>query len=309
MVLKSTTKAALEPGSGSSAVPGSARTSNRASGAWDMAGTNALKTSFANLRNSSQAPYGAPTGPRVGRPKSTLNMMMNVQTPSVVAANLGEMSINGDPQSQDWDPNNAKYYDPSEGPAGSTMTTPWRNNTAANQASSIRSVREPFVSQYCKVSNKTRQDFRLGEIITVPYHTSNTNTNIDPDDDCLTLTVVGPAYSKQRMMVVLFIHIQDLYCLPLYTFGNRGLKGKPDYLKKEYVCMANDGDEGFVNQGVHTPVIVQAHHEVKPNTTVHLTGGVRIGCNEWVHSVGRLTQDTYYELVGLWSDIVSGAKK
>lgn len=72
--------------------------------------------------------------------------------------------------------------------------------------------------------------------------------------------------------------------------------------------MANDGDRGFVNQGIHRPVIIRAHYPVLPNTTVHLAGGLRVGCNEDVNSVGRLTQDSYYELVGVWSELVNGAK-
>jgi hypothetical protein len=131
---------------------------------------------------------------------------------------------------------------------------------------------------------------------------------VTPDDDCLTLTIVGPAYSKRRMMVVLFIHMQDLYCLPLYSFSNRGLKEKPEHLKKEYVCMANDGDADFVNQGKYPPVRVQANHPLSENTTVHLTGGVRVGCNEYMGSVGRLTRKAYYELVAIWSQLVNGAK-
>jgi hypothetical protein len=235
-------------------------------------------------------------------------MVTNVQTPSAVAANLGDMNINGGLRTQGWNPNNEKYYNPSEDPTGSTMTKPWRDNTAASQVSSTRSIRPPYLSEYCKTTNYTCRHFRLGEVITVPYHTSNTNPHVAADDDRLTLTVVGPAYSKKRMMVVLFIHIQDMYCLPLYSFNNRGLQGKPEHLKKEYVCMANDGDEDFSNQGVRPPVIIQAHHPVLENTTVHLTGGVRVGCNELVHSAGRLTQDTYYELVGVWSELVNGAK-
>ena len=303
MVLKPATKGTLDPGSGGSAAPGTAQFSKRT---WDMGGTNALKTSLANSRNPNQAPHGAPTGPRAGRAKSNMNMMMNAQTPSAVAADLGNMNINGGPQTQGW--NSTKYYDPSEGPTGSTMTTPWRDFTVASQVSSARSIRPPYLSEYCKTTSYTRHNFRLGEVITVPYHTSNTNPHVDPDDDRLTLTVVGPAYSKKRMMVVMFIHIQDMYCLPLYSFNNRGLQAKPEHLKKEYVCMANDGDIGFVNQGVHPPVIIQAHHRVLDNTTVHLTGGVRVGCNELVHSAGRLTRKSYYGLVGVWSELVNGAK-
>lgn len=307
-ILKTTTKAALEPGSASTAVAGTAQSSTRATNIWDMGGTNALKSSLANSLNPNMALRGTPPiGRRAPQAKSALNMMMNVQTPSEVAVNLGNMNINGS-QTEGWNSNNAKYYNPSESPTESTMTKPWRDHVAASEASSTRSIRPPYLSEYCKTTNYTRRHFRLGEVITVPYHTSNANPHVDPDDDRLTLTVVGPAYSKKRMMVVLFTHIQDMYCLPLYSFSNCGLQGKPEHLKKEYVCMANDGDTGFVNQGIHPPVIIQAHHPVFENTTLHLTGGVRVGCNEWVHGAGRLTQKSYYALVGVWSELVNGAK-
>jgi hypothetical protein len=306
--LKPTMQTSLGPGASSPAIPVTAKSSNGASGAWDMNGTNALKTSLANSRAPPQAPRGAPTGPRAGRPKSTLNMMMNVQTPSEVAANMRNMNIN-DTVPQDWNPNNEKYYDPSAGPTRSTATMPpWRNSNAPSRASSSRSVRQPFNTKYCVSSNFKRQDFNLGDVISVPFHTGNTNPNLGPDDKNLTLTIVGPAYSKRRMMVVLYIYMQDLYCLPLYTFGDRGLKEKAEHLKKEYVCMANVGDQLFVNQGPHAYVQAQMNHKVKPNTTVHLAGGQRVGCNEDIFIGGRLTKKTYYELVEVWSKVVDVAK-
>jgi len=305
-VLKPGMKATLAPGTDSSPVPGPTPSSHRTSNVWDQSGTNAIKSSLAAARNPYQASRGAPTGPRATLPKSTL--MMNVQTPSDMVTDLENLNINRT-QNKDWKPNHTQYYDPSHGPTRSTMTTQWRNTNAASRAGSTRSfARQPYFSEYCRASNYTRRDFRLGDVITTPFHTSNTNPHVTPDDNCLTLTAVGPAYSKRRMMVVLFIHIQDLYCLPLYSFGNRGLKEKSDHLKKEYVCMANDGDEAFVNQGIHPPVIIQAHHPVLPNTTVHLTGGVRVRCNEDMHNAGRLTRDSYYELLGVWSELVNGAR-
>jgi hypothetical protein len=158
-------------------------------------------------------------------------------------------------------------------PKSTMTTTPYRTTIAPSQVSSTRSVRAAHYTDICRMSNFTRRDYRLGDVIAGPFHTSNTNPHVEQNDERLTLTCEGPAYSKRRMMVVLFIHIQDLYCLPLYSFGNRGLREKPEYLKKEYVCMANEGDEGFVNQGVYAPVEIKARRPVTANTTVHLAGG------------------------------------
>jgi hypothetical protein len=62
----------------------------------------------------------------------------------------------------------------------------------------------------CKISNYTRRDFKLGDVIAAPFHVANTNPNVLSNDDRLTLTCEGHAYSKRRMMVVLFVHQYDL---------------------------------------------------------------------------------------------------
>jgi hypothetical protein len=299
-------KAAAKPGNGLN--PGSqtpARNPNTLTptpGIWSNGGTNTLKSGLAAARAPSQAPSRAP------RPKSV--MMPANATPSALASGMNNLNLaNASTKNQDWRAKDA-VYNPSMGPTKSTMTTtPYRTTTAPSQVSSTRSVRAAHYTDICRMSNFTRRDYRLGDVISGPFHTSNTNPHVEQNDERLTLTREGPAYSKRRMMVVLFIHIQDLYCLPLYSFGNRGLREKPEYLKKEYVCMANEGDEGFVNQGVYAPVEIKARRPVTANTTVHLAGGLRVGCNEDVTSVGRLTRKSYLELVELWEGLVGAARR
>jgi hypothetical protein len=117
---KGSTNMVLKPGMKPAQEPGPAQSSHRASGAWEPGGTHALfqKTSLANSRNPFRAT--PPTGPR---PKSHLNMLTNAQTPSGVADNIGSMNIN-DAETQNWNPDNKKYYDPSAGPTRSTATAP-----------------------------------------------------------------------------------------------------------------------------------------------------------------------------------------
>jgi hypothetical protein len=73
--------------------------------------------------------------------------------------------------------------------------------------------------------------------------------------------------------------------------------------------MANEGDASFVNQGIYAPVEIRARRPVTANTTVHLAGGLRVGCNEDVTSVGRLTRKSYLELVELWEGLVGAARR
>lgn len=175
-------------------------------------------------------------------------------------------------------------------------------------AAAARSVRNLFQNAVCVLSNYTRRDFYVGDVIAAPFHTANTNPNADPKDPFLTFTSVGPAYSKRRMMVVLYIHQQDLHCLPLYSFSGRGLAAKAQQQQHEYACLRNAGDKTAF-PGPYEPLEIVAHRPIDgKNTTVHLTGGLKVGCNEDITPVGRLTQDSYYALQTIWNQVVKGAQ-
>ena len=73
--------------------------------------------------------------------------------------------------------------------------------------------------------------------------------------------------------------------------------------------MANEGHEDFVNEGMYPPVEVRANRPLLVTTSVHLTGGLRVGCNEDISAVGRLTKKSYQELVELWDKIVGFARE
>lgn len=300
--------------------PRSYNKSNRLnSGIFGHAGSHALANNLAAARAPSNAPkgprpksfivppgqtpppYNAPKGPR---PKSVV--LLSGQTPSRVASEMDNLELNGS-QNPDWRSRRpSPTYDPSMGPTQSTVTSPQPIPTKPRSqfSNTSRNSRMPFSSKYCKLSGFTRRDFRIGDLISAPFHVANTNPNVNPCDERLTLTVEGPVYSKRRMLVVLFIHAQDLYCLPLFSFGNRALSAKPVWLRDEYVCIANEGDENFVNEGSHKIVWVEARRAVKASTTLQLTGGIRIGCNEDIALVGRLARESYYYLRELWAEIV-----
>jgi len=286
--LKSAIKTALAPTASASNATQNATAPNP----WSSGRTNALKSALASARNPSQAP----------RQKSV--MMTVPPTPSDVAARMNNLTIKA-PDAQSW--RATGIYDPSVGPTPSTMTTKWRQTNAPSRVTD-RSRRQAFTNAVCKISNYTRRDFKLGDVIAAPFHVANTNPNVKPEDQRLTRTCEGHAYSKRRMMVVLFIHHYDLFCLPLFSFSGRGLTEKPDHIKHEYVCMKNVGAQNFVNHGVHSPIEIQAHHPVTDSTTVHLTGGLRVGCNEDITRVGRLTEKSYFRLVETWEKVVEEAQ-
>lgn len=286
-------KGATAVSAGNAAAPSQNALPTGPAPAWQSPGVNALKSALSTARNPNLAP----------RPKS---VMMNVPaTPSAVAGQMANLHVSA-PQAPDW--RSARVYDPSVGPTRSAMTTNWRSSAVGSNATS-RTGRQTFQNAVCTLSNLSRSDFHLGDVIAAPFHVANTNPNASPSDPRLVRTVEGFAYSKRRMLVVLFVHAQDMYCLPLYSFGNRGLHAKPDVLKKEYVCMRNAGDKVFANEGPHEPIAVKCRRPLTEATTVHLTGGIRVGCNEDITAVGRLTEEGYGNLLDLWKALVAEAQE
>lgn len=196
-------------------------------------------------------------------------------------------------------------FNPSEGPSPSAAPGNWRaRSRAPSQASGYSTQQPPIRTDIYVSSGKRRGDFCLGEVISLPFHQSNTNPQTNPADYHLGKTWLGPAFSKRRMMVVLFIFHESMFCLPLYSFSERGITARPEHIQKEYVCMKNVDDVNFVNDGLYPPVEVKARLKpLSPETTIQMTGGMRVSFDEEVANVGRLTQKSYRHLVRLWQGV------
>lgn len=86
------------------------------------------------------------------------------------------------------------------------------------------------------------------------------------------------------------------------------MRAKPVSQQNEYASLRNLGERG-VQQGPHKPVEMSAHRPIDgSNTTVHLTGGIKVACNEDITRVGRLTQQSYYDLLETWNKLREGAE-
>lgn len=151
--------------------------------------------------------------------------------------------------------------------------------------------------------------FRKGDIIAIPFHTANTNPNVDPTrDDQWQMTVWGPVYSKRRMVVVLWVYQRDMFCLPMYTFEHTGLRQKHRNILHEYVAVKNAG-KPHVPQGQYPAIeVVSYRKDMDPDSSIVLTGGVRVGCNEDITWSGRVTKKSYLELVALYQRVVDQAQ-
>ena len=217
---------------------------------------------------------------------------------STVVNNFGNVNINPGPNP------NAPVFTPSQGPAPSVALG---NNRAPSRAPSLRSnksYRGRIHNAVCTLSGLTKADFAKGQIISVPYHTANMNPNLDATDRHLRITCDGPVYTKRRMMVVLWTYLQDMYCVPLYTWQFQGLTSRPPFLRKEYVAIKNVGDpDQNENPGNYPAIEAQLYNPLHKMSTVYITGGVKIACCEDIKKCGRLTESGYQQLLALWRDL------
>ena len=188
------------------------------------------------------------------------------------------------------------------------MTVPWKQASAAPSHKTGRSIRQAIRTAVCVLSGKTKRDYKRGDIISLPYHTPNMVVNTDPNDRRLKLTCEGPVYSKRRMVVILWIHAEDMFCLPLFSHQGTGLRKKPEYRLKEYVCVKNVGDDDFENEGAYKAVEARCHHDLDRSTTIHITAGLKVDCNENTRHVGRIEKRSYNELVNLWEGLNEQAR-
>ncbi|RMY68348.1 hypothetical protein D0864_11363 [Hortaea werneckii] len=199
----------------------------------------------------------------------------------------------------------AAPYNPSQGPTASQITTPWRTAKTNRSKAGFPSATRGINTAVCKLSGYTKKDFLKGEVISLPFHCANTNPHVDPNtDDRWRSTVEGPVYSKRRMMVILFIYEQDMLCLPLYTWNKGGISRRPACLKKEYVGLKDAKNNEYVNYGDYNPVVIEGNRRpMHEHSTVVLSAGCKVGCNEDILSVGRLTERSHDYLVELWQKL------
>lgn len=191
------------------------------------------------------------------------------------------------------------------GPGGSRMGAPSKMTMNSNM-----SYYGPVNTVVCKRSGFGKGSFKLGEIVSIPFHTPNLNPNVLLIDRRLTQTCEGPAYSKRRMMVVAWMHKKDMFCLPLFSHNQTGLQKKKDVIE-EYICVKNVGtDPHFVNEHPnYAPVEADMRRgKLDPTTTVHLIGGMKVSYNEDICKCGRITEDSYNTLIERWLALTEAAQ-
>ncbi|PPJ58805.1 hypothetical protein CBER1_10448 [Cercospora berteroae] len=203
-------------------------------------------------------------------------------------------------------------YDPSVEP------TPYRpqgtvyGGSAAPTENSIGAYNCHIRTDTCVRTNLTVANFKIGEVIALPYHIANLNPNHKITHDRSKLTCEGPVFSKRRMFVVLWINQVDMFCLPLYSFENQGIAKKKDYLKKDYIEVKNVSAESFQQLGSCEPVEMQTYDKKRTmtdSTTIHITGGIKVDPQENISMVGRFTEASHRGLLKLYNELSREAQR
>ncbi|KAH9839677.1 hypothetical protein Tdes44962_MAKER08020 [Teratosphaeria destructans] len=229
------------------------------------------------------------------------------QAPSSVTGQMQNMTLNA----------GASVFNPSMAPTPSmapqnlASMQMWRkaNFPASRVGATNGSVtRKPEYNRVVRMSNLTRNDFKHGDIISIPFHEPNKNPNVVLPDDRFAMTREGPIYSERRMVFILWIYARTMFCLPHYTYGQTGLSNKEQWIKKEYASICDQGNQAHVNQSPHPPIdVIMGWKPMHKDSTVHLTGGLKVDCCEDITWRDRTTEGGHTLPKTLWTKLAVDA--
>ncbi|KAF2172227.1 hypothetical protein M409DRAFT_49951 [Zasmidium cellare ATCC 36951] len=237
--------------------------------------------------------------PNFGLMRSAVNAQASRIDPSMAAA-MQNLNINNpSPPSPPSD-----CYDPSLGPLPpDDPHEAWQGSACPTINTALSTPNVAVFIPTCKCTKRTIDDFKLGQIIALPFHIPNLNPKNKATYPRLALTCEGPVFSKRRLVTILLKHQNVLFCLPLYSFEGQDLACKPDKLKWEYIPVMNKGDTKFRNPGKLQACEVETYDPKRPmkkTSCIQLTGGVKVDPVEHISFVGRMDQASYARMLAFY---------
>ena len=94
----------------------------------------------------------------------------------------------------------------------------------------------------------------IGVIINIPFHNPTSNWNTHLLDVHEMPTNCGGVYTKTRLVVIVKLHSLHASCVPIYSHKGRGLHGKSDGLKAEYMAVQDTGEDEWTSQNGYRPL-------------------------------------------------------
>lgn len=154
----------------------------------------------------------------------------------------------------------------------------------------------------------TKANFHRGDIIHVPHFCAALDANVRPGGgrSCFD-TNLGPVCCKKRYMVVVLVSSKSMVCMPLTTFGDRGLRSKmgdPEE-HREYVGIRMADNHYFDNNGAHRELVIEtSEDEIKEASAIHLVAPHTVFFQERITRKGRITTASYDHLLKLVVDFL-----
>ncbi|KAJ3520731.1 hypothetical protein NM208_g13593 [Fusarium decemcellulare] len=164
----------------------------------------------------------------------------------------------------------------------------------------------------------TRPEWELsaGTIISAPVHTASNDDIVSVSDPDLSISRAGVVISKFRKMIVVQVWSQHVVCLPLFSYGNKGLEGRY-YMRDEYLDIRDvEDDKPKPKQTDNEPLMAKRHPAWPPHKTF-ITGFTVVKLTEkLVHDKrskcsveGNISKDELERLCDLCSALDERSRK
>ncbi|GIZ40856.1 hypothetical protein CKM354_000417800 [Cercospora kikuchii] len=177
-----------------------------------------------------------------------------------------------------------------------------RTTSPANQVGlSKQQSLQPTASSTTPTSSstgKTTEDWKIGDVLWVPWHTHNNDSKIQPYNVQLSHTQIGPLLTKWRTAIVIRKTGESMIVLPLFSWNGVGLANKVTRSRQFEYCCVQQANQPKVEKHPttdYTTVVLfsdDPDFELKPTSCVHLLGGYPVGYDHPAQKIGHLTTDS-----------------
>lgn len=158
-----------------------------------------------------------------------------------------------------------------------------------------------------------QKDFRKGQVIWIRYHKPSIDVLRTVGEPEISMTNIGPVYSKNRAFVILWKTWGKLICVPMFTFGGDGIQRikSNGWGFKEYVEIIHEGRTGFqkISGAVAEPLKMKLYNTwtLHPKACIHAGSIVTVDRQEDINFMGELTGGELDRLVTLVKAIQKNA--
>lgn len=187
-----------------------------------------------------------------------------------------------------------------------------RGNSGRQSRGSDRHAGDPRTAIIRRPATVSRDMYRRGTIIRLPFHVPNTHTDKSVGHPGISSSAGnhGLVYSENRMAIVLWRFLENMTCVPIYSFKEKGLVGQGENVERyrEFIEITNTGGVGaFDKVGVHPVMEADLDTPFNRKSCVHVTGAFHVNYKEQIRKIGVLTDRSINTLVNVMDLLIATA--